>query len=104
VLDLGGDGSDAARDGSRRRVVIPHVPAEASVAGWLFLRWGAAPSLRRLSPAEWLVRTTAQLNTVTPGAQSILPLWGGQAWELTRPMGRQSLERAVDEIRTLVGR
>jgi hypothetical protein len=96
----------AVRGGSRRRMILPAAPSEAPLAGWLFLGWGTGTgvSLRRLSPSEWLARTTAQLNSVTPGSQSMLPLAGGEAWELIRPRGSLSLEAAVDEIRSLVER
>ena len=103
AIELEATGAPVVRAGARHRLELAQVPAELQLEGWVFLTWGAHRSLRRLSPAEWLGRATAHLNTVTTGAPSLLDLAGAEAWELTRPRELASLEPAVDELRSLVG-
>jgi hypothetical protein len=92
------------RSGTRRRVALGAVPGESELVGWLFLEWGPSVSLSRLRPGEWLQRATAQLNTITPGTQSLVALADTEAWLLTRPQSFDSLEPTVDEVRALVER
>lgn len=101
ALELALDGVHTVREGARRRLVLGPTPAQSPLAGWIFLSWGPAVSMRRLSPMEWLERATSHLNTVTSGSPSILHLAGGEAWELTRPRALDSLEATVEELRAL---
>ena len=93
---LGFASSELVRRGERRRVVLGPAPAELPIAGWIFLAWGDEVSLRRLRPAEWLARATAQLNTITRVSPSLLSLADTRAYVMTRPMGLE-LTRADNQ-------
>lgn len=92
------------RAGARHRLELSQVPAELPLAGWVFLNWGRQTTLRRVAPGEWLERATANLNTVTERAPSLLGLAGLEAWELSRPRDLASLQPAVEKLRALVER
>jgi hypothetical protein len=100
-----GPGEDNGQTGARERwrVRLGPPPAPAPRAGWVFLSWGAPLELRRVGGSERLQRLAAERSLRLPPVDpdAFLELAALPAWELSRPLGWDSLLGAADRLREL---
>ena len=83
----------SVRDGTKQRIMLPPVPAEAELAGVIYLAWGPDVELVPLRPSESLARLAAQRAEEgwPRSASLVLDLAALPAHELRRPRELDSL-------------
>jgi hypothetical protein len=93
------------RTGTRSRVSLPPIAAEAPLAGWVFLDWADQVHLARLRPERAIGHLNAFRMAKWPDEdpRGMLDLAALPAWKLSRPRGEASLEEAVGRLLSLVG-
>lgn len=84
----------------RWRMVLGPVPPELPVQGWVFLQWGEAVDIVRLSGRERLTQLAANRSILLEATdpEVLLDLAALPAWRLTRPRHWSSLPSAVDRL------
>jgi hypothetical protein len=89
-----------ARNGTRRRLLLPLVEAEVALAGWIFLSWGDEIGIERVPPATRLTRLGDHrvVRTVHDDPVELLELAARPAWELHRPRSWDSLRETADRL------
>lgn len=90
----------------RWRMVVPQVPAELPMGGWIFLEWAPQVSATKIPATERLSRLATHrsilLKSTNPSAlleAAVLP-----AWRLTRPRTWESIGSAAQQILELTNR
>ncbi|SCL32338.1 hypothetical protein GA0070616_4440 [Micromonospora nigra] len=84
----------AVRDATRLRVTLPAVAPRLPLGGWIFLRWGDAPALTPVGPADLLSRLAARrsLPELPSDPAVLLTLAGKPGYDLTRPRDWAALD------------
>ncbi len=87
----------------RWRVNLDQVVVEATIGGFIFLEWGDAPELVRLSAAERLRRVAAaRALRVPPDPRRLLELAAVPGWLLRRPRLWRTLPAALELLEPLL--
>ena len=93
------------RAGTKRRIKLPPAPAEAELAGFVWLAWGEETTLGPLRPSDRLGRLVAhRAEQLWPRNPSlVLDLATLPAFELRRERGLQSLEASAELLMERLG-
>lgn len=93
-----GIGEQADTDGPRERwrVTLAPIDAELTLGGWLFLGWGEEIGTVAVGPRDLLGRLAASRTWrgLATDPVTLLDLAALPAWELRRPRGWASFDRA----------
>jgi hypothetical protein len=86
------------RSGTKQRITLPPVPAEAELVGVVYLAWGASLELVPLRPSERLRRLAERrAEEMWPRSRSLVfDLAALPAFELRRPHGLDSLPTSAE--------
>ena len=81
----------------RWRVDLPSCPPTAPLRGWIFLEWGAAIAVDRLSPVERMSRLARHRAIAVPWDDpvTLLDLAAHPAFIWSRPKGWRNLEPSI---------
>jgi hypothetical protein len=89
----------AARNGLKSRLPLAQVPAFAPLRGWVFLEWGDAVRVARVSAAERIPRIAGNMAALRrPRSESLLDLATLPAWELRRPRRWEAVHDGVRRL------
>lgn len=99
---LGPDSSNlpSARDGTRRRLVLPAIAPEVALGGFVYLQWGDRVAMTPVPPAHRLRRLNEHRITRSEhdDPRALLDMTALPAWELTRPRRWSAMPRAADAL------
>jgi len=90
----------AARNGTRRRLVLPPIEPEVPFGGWVYLGWGDGIGVTSLPPSERLhrVNETRIIRSTGDDPRQLLDFATAPAWELLRPRRWEALGEVADRL------